>query len=460
MKFFSKNPPNEREESTSANNFTRANVIPTEMIHMEETPSTDHTIHTIPADFNELIHNDNNPLYEEKDQMSIFAGYETPLTNESSHKMLSFDSVIAPDLQENDISTTNIFNNFGSIGFSPEKNRLRAGPDTTMTSIDFNSVRSVFPEKPNKKNISCKTIESGWSLDTPDISQSISSTEHTNTTLHAFNPIEDSPLDHPSFAIPTQNLFMSTPASIPMFNFHSAAIPSKFTLNNNATEWDDLPKLTMEMVIKRKQLGARRAYERLFGANKRPRTETLNESFTLNTPTTYMKKEKYLQPTSTFGSFNTRITNLPKVNSTELYPVSSQSGYNSTTFDSFNTRIGNSASIPAPFKIGKEKKTKEMPRLTRERLMQGKKLAARRSLDRLFNERYKPRSTTKMEVNNNDNIFAMRTMNSSYSMQTENNNLHEKYPITIDAKRRTTHPNVFKSFLSFGESAFNESIAI
>lgn len=491
MNFFSKNQ-NQHAESIGANSTT-ANVIPSEMIHMEKTPSsTDNTICTIPPDFNEFIHNTHdNPFHEKKKQKSTFAGYETPLTHESSHKMLSFDSVIAPDLQENGLSTTNIFDNFdGSFVFTPEKNQFRAGRDTMMTPV-FNSVQSVFPEKPNKKNICSKTFESGWSLETPDVSQSISSTEYTNTTLAQFNPIEETPLDRLPFANPTQNVFMSTPASIPMFSFNSAAIPPKFTLNNNATDWDDLPKLTMEMVMKRKQLAARRAYDRLFGGMKRPRVQALNHSFTPNdTPTMpYMGNRKKLQPTTTFGSFNTRFTatnqmiprpmtfgsfkshiaaNLPSANSTEVYPGSSQSSYSSTenatiqptTFGSFNTRIGNPPSIPAPFKIGIEKKTMEIPRLKRESKV--KRLATRRSRDRLFNERHerhKQQSTSKLEVNNNDNIFEMRTKNNSFSMQTGNSNPYEKFP-TIDTKRRTTHPNAFKSFLCFGESTFNESIAI
>lgn len=359
------------------------------------------TIQTIPSNFNEL-----NEL-----------SYKTPVgiafdqltqSNETEHKMLSFDSVIVPDLQDQTYVklNSNIDSNFdGSVGFTSVQNQLRT--IDTNTPLDFPSIQTHFS---SKKNSSDKTNDSGWSLNTPDISQTISlnsqtSIESLGSLVNSEESQQDQTFHHQSL---TQSPFTPAPVQTNV-DYNSNPFPTTFNRNNNEDpSWQVMPKLTMEMVIERKQLGARRSLDRLFGVDRTSvqRSTSTNRSSTINTQSNTFDSERMF--TINLGKEDQR--NGKRHEERKLQPTS--------TLGSFNTHLGANPSVTT-FK----KQSKEIPVLTMRMVKQRKRLAARHALDRLFRERYT--GSTSMQTTNND---SQRT----------------------DTTLQTLHSNSFnKSFLSF-----------
>lgn len=332
-----------------------ANEISSTMNHSEVTE------HQIPSDFNDF----NESGYITPVEFGIDSTAKTiNKRNATPLRTISFDTVIVPDLQEhnNDMTSSNIDNNFdGSIGFNSIENQFRASDSEPPTVFSY--VQNDFSATDTDKNTSSE-YDSGWSLNTPDLTQESTSEE----SLDSFISRQANGFEHThNQSIQTQSQIVFTPVSTqPILDINSNAISTTFNRNinnNNEKNWEDLPKLTMEMVIERKRMGARCAYERLFGTDPPSGGSSILQCSSGASHSTHTSSNKTVLPTSTFGSFNTQIE-------------------------------GNSL-----FSQTKRNKPKEIPNpLTKEVVMQRKCFVARRLLDRLLRENYKHSGSTSMQI--------------------------------------------------------------
>lgn len=343
-----------------------------------------------------------NPERSFPAEVSVFSKsvFETPVEHEfdpltqTAPKILTFDSVIVPDLQEQTNDTTNLreFNSFnGSNDFITVQNQF--GANNQLPTLNFSTVYKEHSEDSTKKNITSETQDSGWSLNTPDLSQQLStSTDETIESLDSFLSNQDSR----TYTQTQSQLVFTTKANFSTFDFTLGTVPSAFCRDNVDKE-SSLLKLTVEILIQRKQMAARRAYERLFREDQ-PNSSThrssslssTQQSSSLGYGSSYTTSDKtfglfetYLVADSTFKGLESKQRQEPtndtyiSCEKTKMQPTS--------TFGSFNTRIP----VNSTFKTSKSKITQ----LTKEILVQRKQLAAKRALNRLCRESYKNNMT-------------------------------------------------------------------
>lgn len=189
-------------------------------------------------------------------------GYRTPVDRNfgatvrkerTPLEILSFDSLIESDLDD---VTRNLSS---SIDFSRIENYVEASKPADRTAFtNFSTIKSDFFNTSktlvnSHGNSSKKSTNSGWSLNTPDFADR--SNSYPNDALLTFEPTKEKHINiKSSYDDPTPTMEQSN-----WSDFESQPMkPSQSQLA------DDKPKFTMEMLMQRKALAARRALARLF----------------------------------------------------------------------------------------------------------------------------------------------------------------------------------------------------
>lgn len=243
-------------------------------------------------------------------------------SNDKSHKILSFDMDIVQEFNDRPHSTAinglthDLSKIDGSIGFASE-NQIGA---------------SFADSQSNLSSIKCERIRSHEKIQ-PDYSSS-----SLNTPV--FSEFSISPLinseQQPQLQTPTE--FIGT-----------SHIDTQFD-RNSFLETFECPKLTIEMVIERKRLAARCAFERLFP----DREMTINST---------SSTDKSISISQTCFNENTNFQS----NQTDSRMQVNESICHCSMHNQFD-------------------KPKESQKLTKQMITEQKRLAARHSLDRLFRE--------------------------------------------------------------------------
>lgn len=238
-------------------------------------------------------------------------------------EMLSFDSLIESDLED---VTRNLSS---SIDFSRVENYVEASkpPDrteftnfSTINSDFFSTSKTLANPHAADENSSKQSTNSGWSLNsqwslnTPDFADR--SKSYPNDALLTFEPTREKHIEiKSSYDDPTPTVEQSN-----WSDFEGQPMkPSQSQLA------EDKPKFTMEMLMQRKALAARRALARLFPSSSNSmasqgqsqcqsqsasKYSTNNTSISCNTSTF----KKFTEPTPFISH---HVTNLPSMSKRE-----------------------------------------------------------------------------------------------------------------------------------------------